>query len=147
MGSGAWLPVEVPDTRAPSAPPRYHRTRSCTIAVVSEVDLGSFCRTTGSEASARKSIGGLGVECWLVRTFPTPSRVASPPPGGRPSCPRFAAGLGTTARHRAVGDARTVDSGDRVLRRCAAGVRREQTNWTCSSSSLRSGVGAYRESG
>lgn len=68
------LHAKVPDTRAPSAPPRYPRPRSCTIAVVSEVGLGSSCRTTGPEVSARKPTGALVVACWPVRTFPTPSR-------------------------------------------------------------------------
>lgn len=45
------LPTIFPGTRAPSAPPRYPRPHSCTIAVVSEVDLGSSCRTTGPEVS------------------------------------------------------------------------------------------------
>ncbi len=94
--------VKVPDTRAPSAPPHYHQPHSCTIAVVSEADLGSSCRTSGPEVSARNSTGGLDVEYWLVRTFPTPSRGGS---AARrewhmiASGPRFAAGL---SAHRAT---------------------------------------------
>lgn len=73
------LPAFFPGTRAPSAQPRYPRPHSCTIAVVSEAGLGSSCRTTGPKTSARKSTGGLDVEFWLVRTFPTPS--SAWPPG------------------------------------------------------------------